>query len=159
MKTLVLIRHAHALHISGGDDYSRPLSERGRADAIRAGKWIHSQGIIPDGIITSPALRTRSTAALILDHSEASPICLQQEGRLYESTLEHYLTVISEVEDTCEILFLVGHNFAISHLLGELTNNPMAEMTPSTVAILDLEGELWEDINAMTATLRNIFIP
>lgn len=57
---LLLWRHAHAL--DGDPDLLRPLSDKGRAQAVRMAAWL--QGILPRHarILVSPALRTRQTA-------------------------------------------------------------------------------------------------
>jgi phosphohistidine phosphatase len=58
---LVLMRHGRATHKTGFEDVERPLTGRGRRDAAAAGSWLRDQGLVPDLVLCSPALRTRRT--------------------------------------------------------------------------------------------------
>ena len=57
---LFLIRHAHA--DAGKPDETRPLSERGRAEARALGDSLARHGTPPVVVLTSPLLRARQTA-------------------------------------------------------------------------------------------------
>ncbi len=77
MKQLTLIRHAKSSwsDLSRGD-FDRPLNARGLRDAPRMGAHLKEAGLAPvDRIVSSPALRARTTAeciaeALGVDESE-----------------------------------------------------------------------------------------
>jgi len=62
MKRLILVRHAKSSWSDQSvDDKDRPLNDRGRAAAIKAGKWLAAQGLQPDQVISSTANRCRET--------------------------------------------------------------------------------------------------
>ena len=62
MRELVLLRHAHAESAAPGqDDFDRPLSRDGLAEAEAAGAWLRKQSWTPDLIVCSPARRARET--------------------------------------------------------------------------------------------------
>ncbi|HZZ81881.1 MAG TPA: phosphohistidine phosphatase SixA [Gemmataceae bacterium] len=66
---LYLIRHADALALGERgitNDEERPLSEKGEADAERAAKALQARGIVLDRLLTSPLLRARQTADILL---------------------------------------------------------------------------------------------
>ena len=52
---LVLVRHAKA-EAHRGDDKSRELAARGRADATAVGRWLVQQGIRPDRVVVSSSV-------------------------------------------------------------------------------------------------------
>lgn len=67
IKHLTLIRHAKS---SWGDaslrDFDRPLNERGLGDAPRIGAYLKQRGFpAADEIVSSPALRAKTTAEFI----------------------------------------------------------------------------------------------
>lgn len=64
MKAL-LIRHAHAVDGKPGSDFSRWLSEKGRALARQVGERLRDDGIVPDVILSSPLPRALQTAELV----------------------------------------------------------------------------------------------
>lgn len=66
---LYLIRHAEALALGERgitNDEERPLSEKGEADAERAAVALKAKGIVLDKLLTSPFLRARQTAEILL---------------------------------------------------------------------------------------------
>ena len=60
-KTLILMRHSKAEEGPGKPDHDRELSDRGLRDARAAGAWLREEGLVPDLVICSTAVRTRQT--------------------------------------------------------------------------------------------------
>ena len=68
MKRLLLLRHAKT--VPGGvgiDDRERELTERGRGDAPKMGRYIRDEDYLPDLIVASPSKRTVETVELVTD--------------------------------------------------------------------------------------------
>ena len=68
MKTLILIRHAHALsgweaHVT--TDAQRPLSEQGLQKAAATAQKLAALNVRPQVILTSPLLRAVQTAEIV----------------------------------------------------------------------------------------------
>jgi len=66
---LFLIRHADALALGERgitNDEERPLSEKGEADAQALALALQAKGIVLDRLLTSPLLRARQTAEILL---------------------------------------------------------------------------------------------
>jgi phosphohistidine phosphatase len=66
---LFLIRHADALALGERgitNDDERPLSETGEAEAQAAALALQTKGIVLDKLVTSPLLRARQTAEIML---------------------------------------------------------------------------------------------
>ena len=62
MRELILLRHAHAEPPAPGqEDFDRPLSLQGQAEAEAAGRWLKEHGYTPDRVVCSTARRTRET--------------------------------------------------------------------------------------------------
>lgn len=73
-KTFILIRHAKSDWDDPLlDDHDRPLNPRGHPSAPRIGKWLSAQGVIPDTVLCSSALRTRETWNGIATHLSTPP--------------------------------------------------------------------------------------
>ncbi len=69
---LYLIRHAESVmntnnHLVGGRSNETPLTERGMGQARQLGAYLLEHEIAPTGVFTSPAVRTKSTAATALE--------------------------------------------------------------------------------------------
>nr|WP_321781015.1 histidine phosphatase family protein [uncultured Campylobacter sp.] len=70
MKRIYFIRHAEA-QSGGKSDFERTLSYAGELCAIKLGEKPRSLGLVPDLIITSPAIRALHTAQIIANALDA----------------------------------------------------------------------------------------
>jgi len=68
MKKLLLVRHAKAEKDTGGKDFDRPLKYIGMQDAGFMADRLKEKLMVPEYIVTSPALRARTTAEIFADH-------------------------------------------------------------------------------------------
>ena len=90
MSTLILLRHGESEWnaknlFTGWVDV--PLSEKGRAEAIRGGKLLKEEGLLPDVVHTSLLRRAINTANLSLDAADRHWIPVKRDWRLNE---RHY---------------------------------------------------------------------
>lgn len=140
MKKLLLIRHAKAEKDTTVKDFDRPLKYTGMQDAAFMADRIRDKSIIPELIITSPALRTKTTAEIFTEH-----LGLPQAGTkkaIYEASEKTLLKIINEFPDECNFIALVGHNPGIAQILYYLTGEAR-EVHTSTVALIDFEIDEW----------------
>ncbi len=121
------------------------------------GAWLNEQGLRPDRILSSTAMRARTTADLVAGTWDDSPVVhLYQE--LYLSTPQTMLEMImSECREEACIL-LVAHNPGVEDFILETTS--CLEGCPTAViASLNFEGS-WRDIlESPGATLDDIWRP
>jgi len=159
MKTLLLLRHAKS---SWKDeslaDHERPLNKRGKQDAPRVGEWMRSEGLQPDLILCSTAVRARETIELA---SEAAGFDAEIEYRedLYSFEPGSFLHALKSLPDYCDLVMLVGHNPAMDELVTGLTGSYQA-MSTAALAHIDLPIEHWSEISfGMHARLVNLWRP
>lgn len=107
-RTVVLLRHAKA-DWPAVPDHERPLADRGRTDAPVAGRRFAVQGIAPDLVLCSTAVRTRETWKLVVHELPHRPRTVYEE-RLYDASLGDLLALLQETPDEIGSLLLVGHN-------------------------------------------------
>src|SRR5215813_5144209 len=110
MKTLFVLRHAKSSWDNPNlADFDRPLNERGLAAAPFMGRVLRTKGYRPELILSSPAERARTTAALFKAGAGLdSP--LEYDDRIYEASPQKLLKVVSKVADDKNSLMVVGHN-------------------------------------------------
>ncbi len=58
---VAVLRHAKATHEPGYSDFNRPLTRRGQRDAAAVGRFLRTQGIVPDIVLCSSSSRTSET--------------------------------------------------------------------------------------------------
>ena len=90
MPTLILLRHGESQWneknlFTGWVDVD--LTDKGRAEAVRGGKLLVEQGVLPDVLYTSLLRRAITTANLALDAADRHWIPVHRDWRLNE---RHY---------------------------------------------------------------------
>jgi phosphohistidine phosphatase len=153
MKRLLLLRHAKSSWDHPGlADFDRPLNERGLRAAPLMGRFLLRRKIRPDLVLSSPAERARSTAALVSEAAELDAPTRYDE-RIYEATAERLLEVVSQTEDGVEELLLVGHNPGMEELI-ELLAGERPGMPTAALARINLGVEKWGKVRAGAGRLE-----
>ena len=143
MKKLLLIRHARAIHETGYADFERPLQYSGLHDAGVMAARLHENGIIPQLLISSPALRTITTANIFSEHLSIPKAETNKE--IYEADRETLVSLVSELPANHDFIGLVGHNPGISQLLFYLTGE-MRDMETCAAALIEFWVDDWAAI-------------
>ena len=153
MRELYLLRHAKTkLAEPGQADRDRALAPRGRRVAPEIGAYMAEEGMIPDLVLCSTAVRTRETFALLLEGLHTKPKVLFEE-ELYLAEAETILSVVSEIPDTAQRVLVVGHNPGLHELAHHLARHSetdaaqtLASRFPTgALARYGLEGD-WSDV-------------
>lgn len=110
-KQLLLLRHAKSSWREPGlSDHDRPLNGRGRRSAPLIGRHLVKQGLQPDLVVCSTALRTRETWNLVAETLGQAPPPCEFHGDLYEAEPGKILRTIRRVPATVQRLLVIGHN-------------------------------------------------
>jgi phosphohistidine phosphatase len=127
-KVLILFRHAKAEQVPGKPDHARELTDRGRRDAVAAGRWLHEQGLGAELVLCSDSTRTRQTWA----SAEAGGACGEAvafDHALYSGGESGVLQSVREQAADAQVILVIGHNPTMAMLASGL-----AEGNGSTVA-------------------------
>jgi phosphohistidine phosphatase len=149
MKTLLVLRHAKSSWSDPGRaDFDRPLKKRGRNDAPAVGDYLRGQDLVPDVIVTSPALRAVETVALVADGSGYDgEIVLASE--LYPGDPEDYVDRLRGLDDDCRTAMVVGHNPGLVELVADLTGE-VPDLPTAGLARITLPIDRWADLDLAT---------
>lgn len=144
-----MLRHAKSSWANPGqDDWHRPLNERGQADAPRVGEWLRERVSLPDAIITSDAIRARTTA-----HAVAKAVGHMQEvvmePALYLARPETIVDLLARLERDPKTVMIVGHNPGLEELVRLLTGDPVSLATAAIVEV-ELTIDRWNEIDSDT---------
>lgn len=159
MKTLLVLRHAKSSWKDEGlDDHERPLNKRGRRDAPRMGELLAEEGLLPDLILSSTAVRALTTAEAVSEASGfAGPLVVRQE--LYLATPADHLEVLAAQDDQYQSVMIVAHNPGLEDLLQHLTG-AAAHMPTAALAVIEIPIDSWTELNAeTTGQLRRFYLP
>jgi phosphohistidine phosphatase len=146
MKTLSLLRHAKS---SWNDislsDFDRPLNKRGEHDAPLMGRFLHTKGVRPEQIVSSPALRAITTAGIIASALGNKEEAIRQLPSIYEANVNELMNLLRGLDNQAEHIMLVGHNPGLSMLASILTDKSY-DLPTCAYLSLKLDIDAWSDL-------------
>jgi phosphohistidine phosphatase len=158
MRRLILMRHAKSDWDAVYDsDRDRPLNERGAAAARRMGEALSAAGEAPDKILSSPAIRARTTAELAAAAGDWGAT-LEIRDELYGAAAERVLKTIQAAGGEAQRLMVVGHEPTTSQTVSLLCG-ATARVATATAIGLDLASDDWRRLEPGSATLAYLLPP
>lgn len=152
-KQLFLVRHAEADSTNFDiKDIERPLTSDGEIDASKLGKMMSELHGTPDLILSSTAVRTRATTALIAEQLGYDPVNVDFLEDLYELSTRILLRVVNEIEEKHQSVVIVAHNPAITYLAEYVSGAVIGNVAPSGLVHLEYTGA-WAEISQDNVSL------
>ena len=146
MKTLLILRHAKSSWKDASlVDHDRPLNKRSKRDALRMGKFLQEQGLVPDRIISSTAKRARKTAKAVAKACYCKDK-VELTSEFYHAGPGSYLAVLQNASDDDQRVMVIGHNPGMETLVSHLTGR-METMPTAAVAHIALPIEKWAELD------------
>lgn len=163
MKTLSLLRHAKAERPEQyPTDLARPLTDRGRKDAMRMAAVLSDLDPPVDYILSSPSVRTRQTVTAVQEILERE-IAVQVDERIYEASVRDLLDSIAAAPNECDHLLVVGHNPGMEELVAALCSGDGGRlgvaMPTAGLAHLTLSLNNWSKVIPRSGTLQWLLRP
>jgi phosphohistidine phosphatase len=150
MDRLILFRHAKAeAEAASGDDFDRPLAERGLREARAMGAQMAALGFKPDLVLVSPALRTRET----WDNAEPSlpGAEVRLEPALYNADAGAIQALAEAAGAGRGTVVVIAHNPGLQELAvrlmregsspASLLARAMRRFPPAALAVFDIDAE------------------
>lgn len=160
MKTLVLIRHAKSSWKDKNlKDMERPLKKRGTKDAGVMGKVLKDMQLVPELILTSPAVRARETARLLAREYNIDINQLVLEPMLYLESKAKLLKVINTIDDKFNTVFLISHNPGLTDLANTLSGESIENIPTSGVFALQFDVSSWAEADKGNARKTIFEVP
>lgn len=146
MKTLIFFRHGKSdWDADYQGDHSRPVAKRGRKAAALMGRFLKATGQIPDRVITSSAVRARTTVELA--HAAGEWACsVRVTDMLYDATSADVLREIQAEPDECGRLLVAGHEPTFSEMIGRLTGKASVRFPTAAMARIDFDVAGWSEV-------------
>ncbi|HEY5338722.1 MAG TPA: histidine phosphatase family protein [Rhizomicrobium sp.] len=170
MRRLLLLRHAKAEQDTGGGDFARGLTDRGRADAARMGHALDTHAWLPDLVFCSSAARTVQTFEQLSAELAKAP-CVEFQKTLYLAPPKQIFEAVRKSPAAARAVMVIGHNPGIEDLANRLASKPQSqeeaehratlhEKYPTcALAVLDFAVDAWSDIAPGTAALTDFVRP
>lgn len=147
-------------------DHVRALSLHGRDQAQLVGAYMRQKNMVPDIILCSDSLRTRSTARLVVEKifgDTRHQMMVRLEKKLYLASASALAVNIQNTGNDFGSLLLVAHNPGVAdlalHLGGAAAIDRLGRYKPATLARFHLGIDDWKDLEPSLARLDDVFIP
>lgn len=146
LKKLFIIRHAKSDQRFFGNDFERPLNDRGKADAPEMAKRLLLRSVKPDALVASPATRAKRTAELFAETLQIPAAEIIFISALYHASADVFYDVISGLPDTLNTVAIFSHNPGISYFVNSLNTNIRVDNMP-TCGIFAVSADItqWAD--------------
>ena len=145
MKKLFLIRHAKSSwDFPDLPDFERTLNKRGKRDAPFMGKILYKQNIIPDSIITSPAVRALTTAEIFAKELGFPKKDIVRNKNIYDCGLGDLEDIVQSIPDEYSTVFLFGHNPAVTSYSNHLGDKYIDGLPTCAVVGIELNINNWK---------------
>jgi phosphohistidine phosphatase len=159
-KILYLVRHAKSSwRLPDLSDRSRPLNKRGQKDAPRMGERLKHRSAHPKLIVTSPANRAQSTAALIAGELGIPHANIAIAEQIYGASPAGLIELLRNLGNQHEQVMLVGHNPAMTDLVNQLAGYCTDNLPTCAIATLELASDDWHDLGNIAAELVDLDYP
>lgn len=159
MKTIYFVRHAK----SSWDDHSladhdRPLNDRGKRDAPVMARRLLGMDVVPDGLLSSSAKRTRQTAKYFKDVlSVDNAIYLRRLYHADAATIAQNLRMLPPEWDT---VLAFGHNPGYTELANRLAHDEYIDNVPTCgIVVARAPIDDWTDFRLAEARRVAFYYP
>lgn len=161
MPRLLLLRHAKSSDRDRDlEDFDRPLSRRGRADADLVADRLIAAGIAPDRILCSAARRCRETLHRLLPSLDED-LDIRITRDLYEADEDRTVDKIRAHGGSARTLMVIGHQPGLADTARGLAGSSRprlfeeleARFPTATLAVIDFPAVKWVDVEPKTGRL------
>jgi len=160
-KELLIIRHGKSDWSTNENDFERPLKKRGKRESRRLGIWMLQQQLIPDFILTSPAVRAVSTAKKLCKSMEISNSHIHSDSRIYKANSYTLKQIIQQLPKQANRILIIGHNPGLADLVLKLADKTITMpedcnlLPTATLVHFKLKND-FANLVDYSATLQNI---
>lgn len=158
-RSLFLLRHGKSdWNAPYGGDHERPLKRRGQKASKRMGRLLTESGNAPDRILSSSAVRARSTAEAA--HAAGSwRAAVEIVPELYGASAAGILELVRGLGPEVERVLVVGHEPTCSETVALFTDSRPPVYPTAALARIDLVLASWSDVAPGAGTLAWLIPP
>ncbi|MBT8130625.1 MAG: histidine phosphatase family protein [Gammaproteobacteria bacterium] len=148
MKQIALMRHAKSSWNNRElSDDERPLNQRGLRDAPVMGQRLAAMNFKPDIILSSTAVRAAVTARIIAEEIGYDTSTIVPDEDIYLAEPETLINIIRQIDNSHSSAMLFGHNPGFTTLSNEIGDAAIDNMPTCSIAVFQLEIEIWADFS------------
>ncbi len=149
MRTLLLMRHAKSSWKHDKlSDHDRPLNKRGMGDAPRMGRLLREKLLLPEVIMSSTALRAKTTAEEIASSIPLAGV-VEFDPNLYLADPDTIMDVVRHAHVGAGPLLIIAHNPGLEGLITRVTKRD-EQLPTAGIAHIRLPIDRWHAFRVST---------
>ena len=148
MKTLYLVRHAKSSWEHDVIDHERPLNKRGFKDANLVSNHLKDNIVLPDLILSSDAMRAKTTASIFVKNLEIPLEDVILNHQLYDFSGRDLTEVITNCDDTINVLMVFGHNHALTAFVNTYGDTYTGNVATSGFTHIEFDIDSWKNLRS-----------
>lgn len=129
--------------------------------------WMAANGIRPDMVLCSTAVRTRQTLDLIKPTALTKGADIVFREDLYLADARHLITIAGKTDDRVAQLLMIGHDPGMHDCATALAENGdvalrrllAQKFSTAGVAVIDFDTDRWRNMAVGAGTLRHFMAP
>lgn len=159
-KKLLLVRHGKSewgnAHLA---DFDRPLNPRGHRNAPEMAARLLQKNLVPQMIVSSPALRAITTARHFSQAWKKSPEQIMEDAHIYEANIKSLLTLINNFSNKFDYIAVFGHNPGFTELANYLSDANIQNIPTCGTVLLEFPIDDWALVSQHTGKLLEFDYP
>jgi phosphohistidine phosphatase len=160
LKTLFIIRHAKSSWAEiGARDFDRVLDLRGHNDAPRMAKMLKMEGVKPDLIVSSPAMRAKTTAGYFAKEFGIDAQSIDYQQDIYEALVSDIDSVVRDLPNTAKVVFLFGHNPTLTYYTNRFNAKQIDNLPTCGIVRIETNVDDWSKMNEKNAKVTGLWFP
>lgn len=159
MTELIVMRHAKSdWGSAASSDRDRPLAPRGVKAARRMGRFLTAVGSAPDIVLSSPAVRARTTVELAAE-AGGWTVPIEIVDAFYGGVWSDVADGVRHLAGDAGRVLVAGHEPTWSDLVSVLVGGAAVAMPTAAAACIDVGHRDWAGIGPNTGELRWLVTP
>jgi phosphohistidine phosphatase len=160
MKRVIIVRHAKTIQYGYDQDYDRTLTDRGEDHADRISHEMFKKGILPDLIISSPAVRTTQTTKIFAKNLGYPTGNVRYVKKLYSGMLTtSFIQMLQELDDSHTAVMVVGHNPTVYNFMDALLPNFSLDVPTCSTVVIEFDINSWPELSDYAGKMTYRWIP
>ena len=148
MKQLLIIRHAKSdWNTDAKTDFERPLNKRGLRDAPAMAEKLLNKHLVPQLLVSSPAVRAISTAKIFADTFNIDKKEIGVVPAIYEASAGTLLNVVNGLENKYDFVSLFGHNPGLTNLAIHLCDTEVYDIPTCGALLIEFPFDDWKMVS------------
>lgn len=159
-RQLLLVRHGKSdwgnAHLS---DFDRPLNARGHRNAPEMASRILQKDLVPQLMVSSPALRAITTARHFAQVWHKSPDQIKEEAAIYEASVPALLKIVNGFNNKYQSVAMFGHNPGFTDFANYLSDANIYNIATCGMVLIEFQVDGWAEISHFSGTMLMLDYP